>query len=120
LGKNIKQFSTQTANKTRFVTKIRWVIESANGRIKQWRIFDKGLPNSLLKTVGDLVAIVYALQNAYGVPFIKSTLKDEKFTEKMLRLRDETDELDAAETVPDIPRLSFEELNDLTLGEFYH
>ena len=89
LDRSAKQFSTGTGNETRFVTKIRWNIESANGRIKQWRIFDKVLPNSILKSVGDLVAIVCALQNEYGAPLIKSTLKDKMLAEKMLRLRDE-------------------------------
>ena len=137
IDRSAKQFSTGTGNETRFVTKIRWIIESANGRIKQWRIFDKVLTNSILKSVGDLVAIVCALQNAYGAPFIKSTLKDKMLPEKMLRLPDETNELadfvarlrdktkkalkwtelNAADTVPDFPRLSFEELNNLTLVE---
>lgn len=35
LAKGAKQFTTEVANQTRFVTKVRWVIESANGRIKQ-------------------------------------------------------------------------------------
>ena len=91
--RSAKQFSTGTDNETRFVTKIRWIIESANGRIKQWRIFDKVLPNSKLKSVGDLVAIVCAPQNAYEALFIKSTLKDKMLAEKMLRLRDKTSEL---------------------------
>lgn len=89
LTKGTKQFTTETANETRFVTKIRWVIESANGRIKQWKIFDKVLPNFLLKTVGDLIAIVCALQNRYGTPFIKSTLKDKELAQKMLKLCDQ-------------------------------
>ena len=128
LVRSAKQLSTGTDNDTRFVTKIRWIIEGANGRIKQWRIFDKVLPNSILKFVGDLVAIVCALQNAHGASFIKSTLKDKMLAEKMLRLLDETNELadfvarlkdktekalkwtelNAADTVPDFPRLSFE------------
>ncbi|CAF1551517.1 unnamed protein product, partial [Rotaria magnacalcarata] len=130
--------TTETAYQTRFVTKIRWVIESANGRIKQWRVFDKVLPNSLLKTVGDLIAIVCALQNSYGAPFIKSTSKDKELAQQMLKLLDQTDELgnyviklknktekllqwkelNSADTVPDFPRLTFEELNDLTLGTY--
>ena len=131
-----KQFSTRTANETRIVTKIRWIIESANGQIEQWRIFDKILPNSLHKTVGDLVGIVCGLQNAYGDSLIKSTLTDKKLAEKMFRLRDKTNELkdfvarwkekskksikwsdlDAAGTVSDFPKLTFEELNELALG----
>ncbi|CAF4604568.1 unnamed protein product [Didymodactylos carnosus] len=138
LSKGSKQFDTQTANETRFVTKIRWMIESANGRIKQWRLFDKVLPNSLLKTVGDLVAIVRALLNCYGAPFIQDFSKDKLLGKKMRQLRDQTNELgeyvaklkskteipiqykelDAADTVPDFPRLTLEQLNDITLGEF--
>ena len=140
LTKGSKQFSTETANQTRFVTKVRWVIESANGRIKQWRIFDKVLPNSFLKIAGDLVAIVCALQNCYGAPFIESMSKDKLLAKKMLKLRDETNELgtyvanlrnkreqavqwqeiNAVDTVPDFPKLTFEELNDLTLGKQAH
>ena len=140
LDKKSKQFSTTTANETRFVTKIRWVIESANGRIKQWRIFDKVLPNSLLKTVGDLVGIVCALQNAYGAPFVNSTVKDKIIAEKMILLKDKTNELahfvaqlknkseksikwselDAANAVKDFPKLTFEQLNDLTLGRCHN
>ncbi len=93
LDKKSKQFSTVTGNETRFVTKIKWVIESANGRIKQWRIFDKVLPNSVLKTVGDLLGIVCALQNAYDASFIKSTVKDKMLAEKMILLKDKTNEL---------------------------
>ncbi|CAF4439115.1 unnamed protein product, partial [Rotaria magnacalcarata] len=49
-----KQLSTTDANQTRLVTKIRWVVESTNGRIKTWRFFDRVVPNSLLPIVGDL------------------------------------------------------------------
>ena len=76
LVKGTKQFTAEAANQTRIVTKMRQVTESANGHTKQWRLFHKVLPNSLLKTEGDLVAIVRALQNCYGAPFIQSMLKD--------------------------------------------
>ena len=81
-----------------------------------------------------------ALQNCYGSPFIQTMSKDKELAEKMLTLRDETNELgdyvaklknkrksllqwkelNAADTVPDFPRLKFEELNDLTLGKRIH
>ena len=41
LGKHQKQSTTVEANKTRLITKTRWVIESANGKVKQWRFFQK-------------------------------------------------------------------------------
>ena len=89
----------------------------------------------MLKTVGGLVGIVCALQNAYGAPLIKSALNDNKLAE-MLRLRGKTNELgdfvarwkekseksikwadlDATDTVSDFPKLTFGELNEITLG----
>ena len=44
-----KKHTTKEANKSRLNTKVRWVVESANGRIKQWRFLDK-----LVKYIGDL------------------------------------------------------------------
>ena len=86
------------------------------------------------------MSIVCALQNCYGAPFIQTTSKDKELAQKMLTLRDETNELadyvtklknkserllqwkelNAVDTVPDFPRLTFEELNDLTLGKRIH
>jgi hypothetical protein len=43
-----KQYTTEEANKSRLITKVRWVVESANGRIKQWRFLDKVVPNKLV------------------------------------------------------------------------
>jgi hypothetical protein len=42
------------------ITKIRWVVESANGRIKQWRFLDK-----LVKYIGDFVKIVCEILNGF-------------------------------------------------------
>ena len=58
LSKAEKQFSTNEANQTRFITKIRWVVESANGRIKTWGFFYRVLPNSMIPIAGDLSSIV--------------------------------------------------------------
>lgn len=40
LPRGKKQHSTTEANISRMVTKVRWVVESANGRLKQWRLLD--------------------------------------------------------------------------------
>ena len=61
------------------------VVEPSSGRSSI-----KYLPNSLLKSVGDLIATICPLQNAYGTPCIKFTLKDKILAEKILRLRDGT------------------------------
>ena len=138
LSKGTKQYPTDIANQNRFVTKVRWTIESANGRIKQWRIFDKV---SLLKTAGDLIAIVCASQNCYGTPLVQSVSKEKEVAKKMFSLLDETNELgnyvsklkneseklvhwkeiSATDIAPEFPRLTFDELNEITLGELvYH
>ena len=36
-----KQHTTEKANHFRCVTKIRWVVESTNGRIKTWKALDQ-------------------------------------------------------------------------------
>jgi len=63
LDKGKKQHTTEKANKSRLITKVRWVIESANGRIKQWRFLNKVVPNKLVKYIGDFVKIVCAILN---------------------------------------------------------
>lgn len=40
LPRGKKQHSTTEANISRMVTKVRWVVESANGKVKQWRLVD--------------------------------------------------------------------------------
>jgi hypothetical protein len=63
LGK--KQHTTEKANKSRLIIKVKWVVESANGRIKQWKFLDKGVPNKLVKYIGDFVKIVCPILNCF-------------------------------------------------------
>ena len=44
--KNLKQHSVQEANESRFVTKIRWVVEAINDVIKTWKHFDNIVLNT--------------------------------------------------------------------------
>ena len=44
--KSEKQYSTEEANESRHVTKVRWALGSANGHIKQWRALSNVFPNS--------------------------------------------------------------------------
>ena len=55
-----KKHTTEEVNKSRLNTKVRWVVESANGCIKQWRFLDK-----LDKYMGDFVKIVCAILNCF-------------------------------------------------------
>ncbi|CAF0968524.1 unnamed protein product [Adineta ricciae] len=72
---NEKQFSPDEPNRTRLVTKTRWVIESVNGKIKNWKFFAHTVENTSLPYVGDCLDIICALINKYHCPAIAN--KDE-------------------------------------------
>ena len=71
---------------SRFITKIRWIIESVNGRIKQWRALDQVVPNSQIPWIGDSVRIVSAVFNRYNPSLVSRTTDEEAFGLKMLAL----------------------------------
>ena len=76
LEKHQKQFTTTEANETRLITKIRWVIESANGRVKQWRFFNNVVPNTMIKKIGDYFRIVCAMTSCYRPVLIANSVND--------------------------------------------
>lgn len=47
---------------------VRWVVESANGRLKRWRYLDRTVPNTQIPDVGDYVRIISAICNKYTPP----------------------------------------------------
>ncbi|XP_056002877.1 uncharacterized protein LOC130049408 isoform X1 [Ostrea edulis] len=65
LTKGEKQMPTENANTSRLVSKIRWVVESANARIKQWRYFGHILPSSQIPYIGDFVRIQVFYASSY-------------------------------------------------------
>lgn len=68
MKKGEKQMSTADANTSRLVTKIRWVVESANARIKRWKFFDRVLPSSQVPFISDFIKIVCGISNKYFPP----------------------------------------------------
>jgi hypothetical protein len=136
LNKKQYQFTASGANETRFTTKVRWIVKSANGRVKQRKIFDKVIHNTLIPLIGDYFSIVCAIINRFCSSFIDDISKDEEMAEKMLELVQHFNELkqyidnlkqssdqnikwcnlDAAQALNDFPIFSYETLMDLTLG----
>nr|XP_022317959.1 uncharacterized protein LOC111121112 isoform X2 [Crassostrea virginica] len=57
------QMSTEEANTSRLVTKVRWVVESANARIKSWKYLASVLPTHQVPYIRDYVCIVCAIAN---------------------------------------------------------
>lgn len=81
-----KQLLTIDSNLSRVVTKVRWVVEACNGRLKQWQYLSKTLPNSQIPFIGDYVRIVAALCNKYRPQISRSSEEDEQVAAKMLHL----------------------------------
>lgn len=136
LPKGQKQHTHTEANESRLVTKVRWVVESANGRIKQWKTLGHVLPNTLIPVVGDFVRIVCAICNAFRPPLASDSPNDLIIAERMLALskcpnklqiqvekeglarkRAIWVKLDEA-SLPDFPQLTEPELRDLTMGVY--
>uniref|UniRef100_A0A8W8K9K7 DDE Tnp4 domain-containing protein n=1 Tax=Magallana gigas TaxID=29159 RepID=A0A8W8K9K7_MAGGI len=79
--------TTESANTSRLVTKIRWVVESANSRIKQWNYLQHVLPTSQIPYIGDFIRIVCAICNRYMKPLSNgNATEDESLECKMLFL----------------------------------
>ncbi|CAC5375584.1 unnamed protein product [Mytilus coruscus] len=68
LNKGQSQFTTEENNTSRLITKIRWVVESANGRIKTWIFFNHVMPNSQIPYIGEYLRIVCSICNKYFKP----------------------------------------------------
>ena len=58
ISKAYVQFSDEEGNSSRLVTKVRWVVESFNGRLKKWQYLDKVLPNSQIPNIADYTRLV--------------------------------------------------------------
>ena len=82
-----RQFTTSEANQSRYVTKLRWVVEAVNSRIKQFKYLANTIPNSSLSHLEQDLSIVCAIINRYRPPMKTSTLEDAAIAEKMISLR---------------------------------
>ncbi|CAF2004019.1 unnamed protein product [Rotaria magnacalcarata] len=68
---NQQQLPADEANRTRLVTKNRWVIESVNRKIKTWKFMAQTIQNSTLRFISDYLDIICALINKYQCTAVK-------------------------------------------------
>ena len=68
LAKGEKQHSTEEANSSRVVTKVRWVVEAYHGRMKKWKFFDDVIDNKFIPILGQFNRILSAALNAFRPP----------------------------------------------------
>jgi hypothetical protein len=76
LRKGEKQHTTEDANKSRLVTRVRWTVESYHARIKKWRFLGERVENSFVPKVKDCIRIVSAALNCYRGAIIANAASD--------------------------------------------
>ncbi|KAK3102527.1 hypothetical protein FSP39_011968 [Pinctada imbricata] len=134
MRKGDKQMPVQDANASRLVTKVRWVVESANARIKRWRYLASTLPTNQVRNIGQYVRIVCALSNRYLPPLSPGKEDDVILAAKMKHLSTQDNLLQRhiedkslhrlsakwqeADTLEDFPRLNEVDLRNLTCGTY--
>jgi hypothetical protein len=125
------RFDALEANRSRFISKIRWVVESANGRLKHFKWLNQTIQNSTIPQVRDYLQIACALVNAYRQPAISSSSNDDQITTKMLQCLDKPNLLRArlnnetlrwsnhdASDLINFPILTIDEIRLITVGMY--
>ncbi|XP_065935231.1 uncharacterized protein [Magallana gigas] len=137
LDKGERQMPTPDANASRLVTKIRWVVEAANSRIKRWKYLAHTLPTNQVPFIGDYVRIVCAISNKYLPPLSTGNADDdEALAAKMQYLSKQVNSLKAfveehaldkrsscwevSSDSLNFPKLDEEEIRNLTCGVYQH
>ena len=82
-----RQFTSDEANQSRYVTKVRWVVEAVNARMKQFKFLSNTVQNSSLPYLEEYLSIACALINRYQAPVKTSSLEDVEIGQKMIDLR---------------------------------
>jgi DDE superfamily endonuclease len=132
------QFTPDEANQSRRVTKLRWIVESVNSRLKlKFRFFQETIPVSYFKKLNKFLQVAVAIINAFSLPLFTETEQHELMAEiinnnfdivnklqrkvvkldlhrKNKKLWDKADE----DCVLDFPELTMDDLEILTLGQF--
>lgn len=124
-----RRFDALEANRSRFISKIRWVVESANGRVKHFKWLNQTIQNSTIPQVREYLQIACALVNAYRAPAISSFSNDNQIAAKMLtclhepnllrtRLDNETLRWSnhVASDLIDFPVLTIDQIRLITVG----
>ena len=134
LGREREQFNVYDANPSRFIAKLRWVVEGVNARLKRFRWLSQTIQNSSLAALPDYVAIVAALTNCFHVPLVTSSPDDDETVRRMNSLLTQSNILQErlvqsnlqrhnvweprdVDNLPEpFPVLSLDDLRSLTIG----
>lgn len=85
---NRKQLTTEEANYSRFVTKIRWIVEAIRGIIgRKYQILHGQRDNKLLPRIGSLTRIACFLNNTFGKRLKSDENLMEVIVQRMIEMR---------------------------------
>ena len=88
------QLTSEEANRSRFVTKVRWAVEAVHGIIKQkYRIFDHRIDNKLLPKIPSMLRIACHLNNHFGKRLISDESMFDEVVQRMMQMKDVTNSL---------------------------
>lgn len=137
LSKDQKSMSVRQSNETRKLTKVRWVVESAIGRLKRNLLFRNTVPIGCLPTIAIDLRISAALINRFRTPLVTDDENSDRWaaqmlrrmtTQNILRTRFETGEIVSRKkakwhtitnlALVDFPVLSEDDMRDLCFGTF--
>lgn len=139
LPKEQKQFSAEQANESRLCTKIRWIIEVVNGRLKMcYRALDNRVENKSLTHFFTDFKIASALYNRFHRRLFSDSTNAAEIAQKMFNKKDYTNELmkivldkglhrksqmvnikNLEEELTDFPKLTLECIkNHITFGSY--
>lgn len=77
------RLTTSESNSSRYVTKIRWVVEAVHGMLKQkYRLLDLKFDNKMLPRVSNFYRIASFLHNQYN----KRLISDEEYSDEIVEM----------------------------------
>ncbi|CAC5384487.1 unnamed protein product [Mytilus coruscus] len=86
LKKGQKQHTVEEANSSRLITKIRWVVESVNGRLKLWRYLANVVPNTQIPHIGEDIKLVAAICNKYKPPLNSGNQEEDQLLAAKMKM----------------------------------
>jgi len=137
LSKGVRAFTTKEANESRRVTLVRWTVEAVNGRIKNaFKFFETVIPGSYKGHISRFFRICCSIINKYFVPLFQEKTRHDIIARAVLDrvdmpnlLQSRVQELGLErmtakwkkadeDSVPDFPKLTWDNLLALTLGSY--
>jgi hypothetical protein len=131
-----KQHTTEQANKSRLITKVRWRVESYHARMKKWMLLSGRIENAFIPKIADCVRIVSAALNCYRGPIGQDTInadddelarymRDRIVRQNLLAARVSAGTISARsrwqkieESTFDFPELSLDDIRQLFFGTY--